>query len=98
MRRDEILRFLSEHRAELERFGVKSLAFFGSVARDEAQEDSDVDILVEFTAPPGFIRFMDLRFFLEDLLGCRVDLVTRQALKPRLRSRVEREAVHVPGF
>jgi predicted nucleotidyltransferase len=63
MRRDEILRFLNEHRAELERFGVKSLAFFGSVARDEAQEDSDVDILVEFTAPPGFIRFMDLRFF-----------------------------------
>jgi len=98
MRRDEILRSLSEHRAELERFGVKSLAFFGSVARDEAQEDSDVDILVEFTAPPGFIRFMDLRFFLEDLLGCRVDLVTRKALKPRLRSRVEREAIHVPGF
>jgi predicted nucleotidyltransferase len=98
MRRNEILRSLREHRAELERFGVKSLAFFGSVARDEAQEDSDVDILVEFTAPPGFIRFMDLRFFLEDLLGCRVDLVTRKALKPRLRSRVEREAVHVPGF
>lgn len=98
MRRDEILRSLREHRAELERFGVKSLAFFGSVARDEAQEDSDVDILVEFTAPPGFIRFMDLRFFLEDLLGCRVDLVTRKALKPQLRSRVEREAVHVPGF
>ncbi|MBM3135613.1 MAG: nucleotidyltransferase family protein, partial [Chloroflexi bacterium] len=92
MRRDEILRSLREHRAELERFGVKSLAFFGSVARDEAQEDSDVDILVEFTEPPGFIRFMDLRFFLEDLLGCRVDLVTRKALKPRLRSRVEKEA------
>jgi len=98
MRRDEILRSLREHRAELERFGVKSLAFFGSVARDEAQEDSDVDILVEFTEPPGFIRFMDLRFFLEDLLGCRVDLVTRKALKPRLRSRVEKEAIHVPGF
>jgi len=98
MRRDEILRLLSQRRAELERFGVKSLAFFGSAARDEAREDSDVDILVEFSEPPGFARFMDLKFFLEDLLGCRVDLVTRKALKPRLRSRVEKEAIHVPGF
>ncbi|MBC8449849.1 MAG: nucleotidyltransferase family protein [Chloroflexi bacterium] len=98
MRRDEVLRLLSEHRAELEQAGVLSLACFGSVARDEAGEDSDIDFLVEFTEPPGFLQFMNLKFFLEDLLGCRVDLVTHKALKPRLRPVVEREVVNVPGF
>lgn len=98
MRKDEILRLLSERRSDLERFKVKSLAIFGSVARDEAREDSDVDILVEFAETPGFIQLIDLKFFLEDLLGCRVDLATRDALKPRLRTRVEREAIYVPGF
>lgn len=98
MQRDEILRLLGEHRTELEKFKVKSLALFGSVARDEAREDSDVDILVEFAETPGFIQFIDLKFFLEDLLGCRVDLATRDALKPRLRTRVEKEAINVPGF
>ena len=98
MRQDEIIRLLSERQAEMQRFGVRSLALFGSVARDMAREDSDVDILVEFDGPPGFGHFMYLKFFLEDLLGRRVDLVTRKALKPRLRTRVEEEAVHVPGF
>lgn len=96
MRQDEIIRLLSERQAEIQRFGVRSLALFGSVARDMAREDSDVDILVEFDGPPGFGRFMDLKFFLEDLLGRRVDLVTRKALKPRLRTRVEEEAADVP--
>lgn len=98
MGRDEILHILNEHRAELQRFGVGSLALFGSKARDEARIGSDVDILVEFDGPPSFGRFMDLKFYLEDILGCPVDLVTRRALKPRLRARVEEEAVHVPGF
>jgi hypothetical protein len=96
MRQDEIIRLLSERQAEMQRLGVRSLALFGSVARDTAREDSDVDILGEFDGPPGFGRFMDLKFFLEDLLGRRVDLVTRKALKPRLRTHVEEEAVHVP--
>ena len=92
MQRDEILHLFREHRTELEQLGVKSLALFGSVARDEAQEDSDVDILVEFVEPPGFVQFTDLKFFLEDLLGCRVDLAMHEALKPRVRTRVENEA------
>jgi predicted nucleotidyltransferase len=95
MQRDEIIRLLSERRADLERFSVKSLAFFGSVARDEAREDSDVDMLVEFVEPPSFTLFMDFKFFLEDLLGYQVHLVTHKALKPRLRTRVEKEAIHV---
>ena len=96
MNRDEILETLRTHRDELrKRFGVKSLAIFGSVARDEAGPDSDVDILVEFEGRATFDRYMGLKFFLEDLLGRRVDLVTRKALKPRLRPYVEQEAIYV---
>jgi len=75
--------------------GVGELYLFGSVARDEAGEESDVDLLVEFAGPPSFDRFMDLKFFLEDALGIPVDLVTRRALKPILRSEIERDAVRV---
>jgi len=96
MKRNEILKTLRAHRDELrQRFGVKSLAVFGSVARGEARPDSDVDILVEFEGRATFDRYMGLKFFLEDLLGRRVDLVTRKALKPRMRPFVEREAIYV---
>ena len=96
MKNTEIIRLLRQHRDELrKRFGVKSLAIFGSVARGEAGPDSDVDILVEFEGRATFDRYMGLKFFLEDLLGRRVDLVTRKALKPRLRPYVEQEAIYV---
>lgn len=96
MRRAEVVRTLTEHRNELRtQFGVSSLALFGSVARDEATAASDVDVLVEFEAPPGFDGYMGLKFRLEDLLGCRVDLVMRTALKPFARPVVEREAIRV---
>ena len=74
---------------------MKSLAVFGTVARGEAGPDSAVDILVEFEGRATFDRYMGLKFFLEDLLGRRVDLVTRKALKPRLRPYVEQEAIYV---
>jgi len=96
MKNTEIIQLLRQHREELrKRFGVKSLAIFGSVARGEAGPDSDVDILVEFEGRATFDRYMGLKFFLEDLLGRRVDLVTRKALKPRMRPYVEREAIYV---
>ena len=76
-------------------FGVASLAVFGSVARGEAGEASDVDILVTFEGTADFDRFMNLKFHLEDLLGRPVDLVTPNALRPELRPRIEREAIHV---
>ncbi len=95
MRRDEILDILREHRTDIEKFGVKSLAVFGSVARDQVRPDSDIDILVEFEPPPTFVRYMDLKFYLEDLLGHRIDLGTPETLKPRIRARVQAEAVHV---
>jgi uncharacterized protein len=98
MRRDEALEKLIGHKKELALFGIKSLAIFGSVARDEAVEDSDVDILVEFAAPATFNGYMDLKFFLEDLLGGPVDLVTRRSIRPRIREQIEREAQYVAGI
>jgi predicted nucleotidyltransferase len=95
MRRDEVLRVLESHTAELQRFGVKSLLLFGSVARDEAADGSDVDLLVGFKKSPGFSSFMKLRIFLEDLLGARVDLVTESGLRDRVRPYVEKEAIRV---
>lgn len=95
MNRDSLIKLLTEQRKELERLGVKSLALFGSAARDDAQAESDVDILVEFEGPATFNQYIELEFFLQDLLGNKVDLVTRKALKPRLRPYVEEEAIYV---
>ena len=95
MRRDEVLGILRVHREDLRRLGAKSLSLFGSAARDEAHADSDIDLLVELAQPATFDTFMDLKFYLEDLLGRRVDLVTTKALKPRIRPYVEREAILV---
>lgn len=97
MRRDDILVILSQHLEDIRRqFGVKSLAVFGSVARDEASDASDVDVLVEFEQTPGFVRYMDLKFYLESLLDCQVDLATPKALKPRIRPKILQEAIVVP--
>lgn len=96
MKRDEIIGFLSDRRQELaERFGVRSLVLFGSVARDEAGPESDVDLLVEFHETPGLTEYMSLKFWLEDLLGHPVDLVMRGALESWARPVVEAEAIRV---
>ena len=84
MQRDEVLTILAQHQDSLKRFGVKSIAIFGSVARNEAKSDSDVDILIEFEGLVTFDRYMDLKFFLEDLFGKPVDLVTKRSLKPQI--------------
>lgn len=78
-----------------ERFGVQDLAIFGSVARDEAGPDSDVDVLVTFDGRTRFRAFMGLQFELEAILGARVDLVTPRAMKPALRPHIERDLIHV---
>ncbi len=76
-------------------FGVRCIALFESTARGDAREDSDLDILVEFEEDPTFLSFMGLKAFLEDHLGRKVDLVTPDALKPRMRPIVGREAAGV---
>jgi predicted nucleotidyltransferase len=87
---------LGIRRAELaSRFGVKRLALFGSAARDELKASSDVDVLVEFDGPATCAAYMDLKFYLEDLLGRPVDLVTNKGLRRELRPYVEKELVLV---
>jgi predicted nucleotidyltransferase len=96
MRREQAISTLRGYLPTLRRdYGVRRVALFGSTARDEARDDSDLDLLVDFEVGPTFDSFMELKFFLEDHLGLRVDLVTPRALKPRIRPMVEREAVDV---
>jgi len=77
------------------RYGVTELALFGSTARDAARNDSDVDVLVSFDGPATSERYFGVQFYLEDLFGVPIDLVTDKALCPELCPFVEKEAVHV---
>lgn len=74
---------------------MKTLAVFGSTARGEATPASDIDILVTFHTLPTFDQYIETKLFLEDLLGCKVDLVTQDGLKPLVRAEVEKEAIYV---
>jgi len=95
MNRQDILKIFAEHRSEIEsRFGVISLLLFGSAARDEVMEKSDVDILVTFAKTPGIFGFLELKEYLEKILQCSVDLVTRNALKKQFRDQILKEAIH----
>ena len=96
MTRDEAIRILHEALPGLrEHYGVEDLALFGSVARDQAGPESDVDVLVTFEGRTHFRAFMGLQFELEDLLGVRVDLVTPKALKPLAKQSIDRDLIHV---
>jgi hypothetical protein len=96
MEQEAVIRLLKQKNAELEtKFGVKSLLLFGSVARNEATTASDVDLLVEFNRPVGYFGMFALQDYLEELLGCHVDLGTLDSLKPYIRERVLGELVHV---
>jgi predicted nucleotidyltransferase len=96
MHRSQALELLAKSKPDLaERFGVTDLALFGSTARDTAQSHSDVDILVAFDGPATSARYFGVQFYLEDLFGCGVDLVTKKALRAELRPYIEREALHV---
>ena len=95
MTRRTVISRIRKHRAQLEKLGVKSLSLFGSVARGDATKNSDVDILVEFKGRATFDRYMDTKFYLEDLLGRKVDLVTPKAIKPRMKPYIMQDLVHV---
>lgn len=95
MKREDVLAILARESDSYARFGVKSLALFGLVARDEARSDSDVDILVEFEGVPNFAQYMDLKFLLEDALGRHLDLVERQTLHPLVRPNIKSEVIPV---
>lgn len=94
MERSEALRIISEHEKDIKNFGVQRLAVFGSVARNEARPESDIDILVEFDGRPiGLFEFLDLKHYLEGILNRPVDLVTEDGLKRQLREGILKEAV-----
>ena len=96
MTKQEILHLLREHKGELaRRYDVRDLALFGSSARGTAGEESDIDILVSFDGPATSKRFFGVQFYLEDLFGRPVDLVSDKALREELRPYVEQEAIHV---
>jgi predicted nucleotidyltransferase len=95
MHRSFILAQLKQHRQALKNFGVVRLALFGSFARDEANEHSDIDMLVRFDSIPTSKDYFGLQFYLEDLLGRPVDLVTDKALRPELRPFVEKDLIDV---
>ena len=96
MKRDEVLKRISENQDALDAFPIKRLAIFGSVARNAADEDSDIDILIEFEpeARVGLFLFLEIKEVLEKILNCRVDLVTRDALKPQLRQSILSKAIY----
>jgi uncharacterized protein len=96
MKREQTIRILSKLSVNLaEEYGVKWLSLFGSVCRDEAGPNSDVDLLVEFDRPVGYFGLFALQAYLESVLGCKVDLGTPNSLKPRIRDRVLGECVRV---
>lgn len=97
MKRSEAVRILGDHRNELQsEFAIKSLALFGSVARDKAGPNSDVDLLVEFSRPIGLLHFVGASQRIEKLLKVkRVDLVLRRAVLPELREAIFAESVDV---
>lgn len=78
-----------------ERFKVKTIGFFGSYVRGEQKKNSDLDVLVDFYDPPSLFGFIELEDFLSRKLGVKVDLVMRDALKPRIKESILNEAIYV---
>jgi uncharacterized protein len=97
MKRDQVITLLRQHQPEFRAVGVGALFVFGSVARDEAREDSDVDVFFDLERPQGFTLFdlLALQERMQDILGANVDLMTRKGIHPRRRVRIEASAVRV---
>jgi hypothetical protein len=94
---EDIKAILKKHGEEVrEKFGVKEFGIFGSYVRGAQEEGSDIDILVEFKEGyKTFDNYMDLKFYLEELLGLKVDLLSKTALKPRIKPYILKEVVYV---
>ena len=91
----EAKKILIDHKKDLVRLGVRALSLFGSVAKNQATTKSDIDILIDFDSKKGLFGFVGLKNYLEELLHCNVDLVTKNALHPALKKRILHEAKHV---
>jgi len=96
---DKIIKLLNENHQEIKKFGVKRIGLFGSYATNKQKPESDIDVLVEFNkGKKTFDNYMDLKFFLEDLFECNVDLVFREALKIELKSNILKSVKYAAGF
>ncbi|MFO7910509.1 MAG: nucleotidyltransferase family protein [Halomonas sp.] len=96
MDRQTTLQLLRQSKLKLkERYGVDRLALFGSTARGTATTSSDIDVLVSFDGPATSRRYFGVQFYLEDLLGCPVDLVTEKALRKELKPYIDKDIVNV---
>ncbi|MBI4310521.1 MAG: nucleotidyltransferase domain-containing protein [Chloroflexi bacterium] len=95
LRRDDVIELLRAHEADLRKLGVRSLALFGSVVRDEARPDSDVDIMAEYEEGVTLFGLARLNRYLEELLGAEIDLSERKMIHKELQPRIYREAVNV---
>jgi uncharacterized protein len=88
MRFNEAQQIIKSHKTDLTRLGVNTLSIFGSVAMGQSKKTSDVDILIEFDAKKGLFGFVGLKNYLEEILHCEVDLVTKKGLHPALKERI----------
>ena len=93
---DYFINILRQHLPEIrEKYSVSYLGVFGSYVRGEQKSDSDLDLLVEFCEKPGLFEYIEFEYYLSDLLGIKVDLVTRTGLKPLIEKYVLNEVVSV---
>lgn len=96
MQRQEVLKKLRELKPTLQsEFDVAELALFGSVARDEATSESDIDLVVDFNGSPGMRKYFGLQFALEDSFKCEVDLVTRKSIRKELKARIDQDSIEI---
>lgn len=95
MLKTKVLELLKRHKSDLQKFHVSSLFLFGSVARGEESPDSDIDLLVQFDGPTKFDWYMDLKEFLENLFGRKIDLITDAGLKPIARACINKDLIRV---
>lgn len=99
LKSDRILEKIENNKDKIKRFGVKRLGLFGSYIRNQQKPGSDIDLLVEFEkGMKTFDNYMDLKFFLEDLFDCKVDLVILEAIKPDLKSRILEDVRYATGL
>ncbi len=93
---EEIKRLIQKHKDEVrKKYGVKEIGIFGSYVQGKQRENSDLDILIELEKPMGFVRFLKLEKNLSDITGIKVDLVTKNALKPYIGQRILKETSYV---
>ena len=94
--KEEVLRILKDELPHLkEKYGIRKIGIFGSYSRGEQNIDSDVDLLVDFEKPIGFFRFLAVEDYIEEKLGVKAELVTEDALKPRMKPHVLEEVIYV---